>query len=282
MRIQDIIDALPEAWLTAGGGAANTAKIFCALGGRASFVGAIGQDVFGDQYENEMRRAGVDVYLQRRAVATGVFCALRDGAGRRSIVVDQGAASSLELDKIPASFYAVESILYIDGFLAMSSGLLEGLILRAKSAGMKIAFDTGGHRLVSDNVALFSRIIREDCAWSFLNEDEFTTLVGTSVDAGLAAFSAEIPGVVVVKRADAGAVCVSEGRLYESSVRPIDVVDETGAGDAFAAGFLYAALSGVPLARCLRAGNWTAERAIQVPGMALDLNALRRGMATVL
>ena len=148
---------------------------------------------------------------------------------------------------------------------------------------MKIAFDTGGHRLVAANAPLFFRIIREDCSWSFLNEDELpTALAGTSVDAGLAAFSAEIPGVVVVKRASSGAVCVSDGRLYESSVRSIDVVDETGAGDAFAAGFLYAAFSGGPLARCLRAGNWTAERAIQVPGMSMDLKALRRGMTAVL
>ena len=115
-----------------------------------------------------------------------------------------------------------------------------------------------------------------------MNEDEFVALAGAGVDEALTEFSAHAPGIVIVKRAEIGAVCVANGSVVESSVRPISATDTTGAGDAFAAGFMSLALSGAPLARCLRLGNRVAEHAIQVPCMAIDKMKLRRAAAGVL
>ena len=136
---------------------------------------------------------------------------------------------------------------------------------------MTIALDVAGSRIATRNRDFFIGLIRESCSWTFMNEDEFIALADSGVDDALARFSADVPGVVVVKRAEIGAVCVSDGSIVESAVRPIRATDTTGAGDAFAAGFLSAALLGSPLARCLRLGNRVAEHAIQVPGMAIDL-----------
>jgi 2-dehydro-3-deoxygluconokinase len=125
-------------------------------------------------------------------------------------------------------------------------------------------------------------LIQEYCDWVFMNEDEFMAMTGTSMDTGLVRFSSDVAGTVVVKLAEAGAVCARRGVVTESPVRSIRVTDETGAGDAFAAGFLSAALSGVSLARCLRLGNRVAEQVIQIPGVAIGPEGLQRASAAVL
>ena len=156
------------------------------------------------------------------------------------------------------------------------------MLFRSQAAGMRIALDVAGFRIATKNRSFFLKLIRESCAWTFMNEDEFIALAEAGVDEALQAFSADAPGIVVVKRAETGAVCVSDGYVLESAVRPIRATDTTGAGDAFAAGFLSAAFSGEPLARCLRLGNRVAEQAIQVPGMALDGPKLRRAVSALL
>ena len=123
-----IISRLSDYTMTAGGGAANTARIFRALGGSASFVGAVGQDAYGDLYALEMEHARVEIHLQRQSIPSGIFCSLKDAAGRRSIIVNPGAAPLLDINSIPDGFFAPGAVLYLDGFLAMAPDLLEGLI----------------------------------------------------------------------------------------------------------------------------------------------------------
>lgn len=277
-----MLEALSDYGFSAGGGAANTARVFTALGGKASFAGAIGDDDWGRRYKEDIERAGVSSFLQLHEGFTGLFLSLCDSSGKRSIVVHPGVSSKLSAGHLPDSFFTRDAVLYIDGFLALDEGMLEYLVAKARASAMPIAFDAGGQRLVRANRDLFMHIICEDATWAFLNEDEFVALAEVSVDASLASFAMGIAGTLIVKRGETGAVCIKDGQLYESSVRALEGIDTTGAGDAFAAGFLKASLSGAPLARCMRMGNWTAEHAIQVPGLALDANGLCKGASTFL
>lgn len=280
--LDPVIAQLQGASYGAGGGAANTARVFASLGYPSCFAGSVGNDQNGQRYIDDMRIAGVESHLQVNPGRTGVFCVLIEPAGERTIVVGPGVAARLDAERVPETFFNSDSTLYLDGFLASSPDTLQALVRRAKAAGMPIAFDVAGSRMAVKNRALFLSLIRESCSWTFMNEDEFIALADAGVDDALASFSADIPGVVIVKRAEIGAVCVSDGLVIESAVRPIRATDTTGAGDAFAAGFMAAALSGSPLARCLRLGNRVAEHAIQVPGIAMDTGILRHAAAAVL
>lgn len=280
--IDPLVARLPGASYSAGGGAANTARVFASLGHHASFAGSVGQDEHGRRYAADMREACVEAHLQENPGRTGVFCALIEPDGERTIVVGPGVAAQLDAERVPESFFNSESMLYLDGFLAASPDTVLSLIRRAEKAGMPVAFDVAGSRIAAKNRELFLSLIRQSCAFTFMNEDEFIELAGASVDEGLVPFSADIPGVVIVKRAEIGAVCVSDGVILESAVRPIQATDTTGAGDAFAAGFIAAALSGSSLARCLRLGNRVAEHAIQVTGIAMDTAVLRHAAAAVI
>jgi sugar/nucleoside kinase (ribokinase family) len=266
----------------AGGGATNTARVFASLGHRASFAGSIGRDAIGRDFKADVMGTGVELFLQEGDSPTGVFCVLITPDGERTIVVAPGAALGVKAETIPDAFFSSDATLYIDGFLASRPETIETLIGRAARCGMRIALDVAGFRIATRHREFFLRLIRESCSWTFMNEDEFIALAEAGVDEALQPFSAAAPGTVVVKRAEIGAVCVSDGYVLESAVRPIRATDTTGAGDAFAAGFLSAAFSGAPLARCLRLGNRVAEQAIQVAGLALDGQKLRRAAQTVI
>lgn len=281
-QLESIIKALTSASSGAGGGAANTARVFSSLGYRSSFAGMIGGDPVGARFSADLESAGVELFMQIAAAPTGVFCVMIAPDGERTIAVAPGPATRLDAASIPDRFFSPDATLYVDGFLATSPETVLAIIARARSAGMRVALDVAGFRIATKNRAFFLKLIRETCSWTFMNEDEFIALAEAGVDEALQSFSAGAPGIVVVKRAEVGAVCVSDGYVQESAVRPIRATDTTGAGDAFAAGFLSAAFSGAPLAQCLRLGNRVAEQAIQVPGIAMDGAQLRKAAATVL
>jgi sugar/nucleoside kinase (ribokinase family) len=281
-RLEPILAALSCPAISAGGGAANTARTFVNLGYEAAFAGCVGRDALADRYAQDLHSAGVAVAMQQCSEPTGAFCALITPDGKRTVVVSPSAALRFRSEAVPEGFFNSNTVLYLDGFLAAVPDALEMLASRARAAGMKIALDVAGHGIATAFRERFMAIIQEYCDWVFMNEDEFLAIAGESMDNGLINFSAGISGTVVVKLAEAGAVCARRGIVTESPVRSIRVMDETGAGDAFAAGFLSAALSGVSLARCLRLGNRVAEQVIQIPGVSLGPERLQRASAAVL
>ncbi|HOZ72420.1 MAG TPA: adenosine kinase [Spirochaetales bacterium] len=280
--MEPILSALAKSSRGAGGGAVNTAKVFASLGHGAAFAGMVGDDELGTLFRRDLEASGIASYLQVGRGRTGAFCAMIAPDGERTIAVAPELAPRLDPSAIPDEFFASDSTMYVDGFIAANPDALRALTRRAADSGMGIALDVAGYRIAVKHRDLFLELIRSVCSWTFMNEDEFIALSQTGVDEGLKEFSASAPGTVIVKRAETGAVCVSDGHLLESAVRPIRATDTTGAGDAFAAGFLSAALRGEPLARCLRLGNRVAEQAIQVTGMALDADRLQRAASTVL
>jgi sugar/nucleoside kinase (ribokinase family) len=281
-KLEPILAALPDPAISAGGGAANTARTFVNLGHEAVFAGCVGKDRFAERYAGDLHGSGVELSLQHCEEPTGVFCALIAPDGRRSVVVSPAAALRFQPEAVPDGFFSGNTVLYLDGFLATVPGAMETLASRARATGMKIALDVAGHGIALSFRERFRALIQEYCDWVFMNEDEFMAVAGEGLDTGLTRLSAGMPGTVVVKLAEAGAVCARRGVVTESPVRSIRVMDETGAGDAFAAGFLSAALSGVSLARCLRLGNRVAEQVIQIPGVEIGPEGLQRASAAVL
>lgn len=281
-RLEPVLAALPDPAISAGGGAANTARTFVHLGYEAIYAGCVGKDPYAERYIGDLHGSGVEVSMQYCDEPTGVFCALIAPDGRRSVVVSPSAALHFRPEAVPDAFFSRNSVLYLDGFLAAIPEAMETLANRAKAAGMKIALDVAGHGIATAFRDRFMVLIQEYCDWVFMNEDEFMAVTGASMDRGLVHLSADMAGTVVVKLAEAGAVCARRGIVTESPVRSIRVMDETGAGDAFAAGFLSAALSGVSLARCLRLGNRVAEQVIQIPGVSIGPEGLKKASAAVL
>lgn len=277
-----MINSLPDAAKGAGGGAAACARVFAALGNKAAFAGCLGNDSLASLYKKDMVLAGISDFTQQKDGYTGSFCALIEPGGVRTIAVNPGIATSINPELIDPSFYNPDSTLYMDGFLSDYPETIMAIVKKAVSAGMRVALDVASFSCVKKEHNLFLDLIRNYCSWTFMNEDEFNNLADGPVDTALKAFSMKAPGTIIVKRAEVGAVCVSDGLVLESAVRPFRAADKTGAGDAFAAGFLSAALQGAPLARCLRLGNRVAELTLKTQGFAIDSESFRQAVKAVI
>ncbi|HUW39822.1 MAG TPA: adenosine kinase [Rectinemataceae bacterium] len=274
-----VLDLLGETVVSAGGGAANAMRTAALLGLRTAFVGCVGEDDLGIRYRDDMALSGVDCRLCRSTRPTGVYCALIRPDGGRTLLVAPGAALDLSRAEIPASIFRPGAFLYLEGFLAHRRELLEDCAVRAEAAGMTVALDLGSQTLVRAKRDFLLDFISRSVDLLFANEDEFAALVDLPLREGLGLLDDELE--IVIKRAERGALWASGGAVVESPVRELWPVDETGAGDAFAAGFLAGRTQGLPPERCLRLGNRIAEEVLAVPALGVDPKRLGRAASLV-
>ncbi|MBD3940919.1 hypothetical protein IF188_04275 [Microbacterium sp. NEAU-LLC] len=248
-----------EIRLTRGGSAANVAV---AAGSRhpARFIGRVGDDTLAGALVGELEAAGVDVRVQR-AGRTGSIVVLVDAVGERTMITDRGAAA--ELDAIDPTWLDGATWVHLPLYgLAVPGSRLAVMDAagRAAAAGAVISLDLSSvatlRDLGGDELRGILGRLRPDVV--FANEDESRV----AADLGLA-----IPGTYVVKRGAAPVLVTVGGETREVPVdRVADVLDSTGAGDAFAAGYITAALAGADAHQSARAGSVLAMSALRRPG----------------
>ena len=270
-----ILPLLPEFEASAGGGGANVARTAAFLGAAASFSGCVGLDLLGESYAEELEASGVEPLLSRSSSETGVYCSLIRPDGGRTLIVSPGAALDLDLEPPRDELFRPGALLLVDGYLLRNRAYFGECLGRAKRSDMEVAIDLGGQALTAAHRDYLLEILPGNCDILFANEDEFAALSGLPLREGIELFgSCEFE--LVIKLAERGAIWARGGELIESPVREQRPVDETGAGDAFAAGFLAGRDRGLPPERCLRLGNRIAEEVLGVPGLGVDPERLRR------
>lgn len=279
-RLDAVLDKLPHPVMSAGGGAANMARVASMLGAKAHFIGAVGEDIRGAEYRRDLVEAGVELSLVPSPAPTGVFVSLVRPDGGRTILVAPGAALDVCREEAPTSIFRSGRLLYLEGFLLHDRSYFVSCIEAARKAGMDIAMDLGSFSLVEEERDFILEILTEYCDFLFANEDEFCALTGLPLTEGLDLLADSGPAIVV-KLSERGAAYICGATRLESPVRALYPVDETGAGDAFAAGFLCGASVGLPPERCLRLGNRIAEEILCVPGLIIDQTRILRAFASV-
>jgi sugar/nucleoside kinase (ribokinase family) len=279
-RLGNIVEGLPNAAVSAGGGAANTARAVAALGMKATFIGSVGDDELGQTYAANLEEAGVQVEVTTSPAQTGLYCALVRPDGGRTLLVSPAAALDIEFAPLPTAFLTAGSLFYAEGYLLRNRPFLMDCLRRAREAGMTVAFDLASRSLTSSQRDFLLEFLPRFCDLVFANEDEFVALAGFDIREGLDLL--ESWGIeLVIKRAERGAIWAKGQTTIDSPVRSIQPVDETGAGDAFAAGFIYGKARGMPPERCLRIGNRIAEEALRVPALSLDAIRVKRAISSV-
>jgi sugar/nucleoside kinase (ribokinase family) len=281
VKLGAILDDLPDATVSAGGGAANATRAAAYLGASAACAGMIGEDELGSRYLGELRASGVEPLLSLSDAATGVFCALIRPDGGRTLLVSPGAALDLSLEPPRDSLFRPGALFFVECFLLRDRAFFMECLRRARGAGMETAIDLSSRALAGANRDFILAMLPDFCDVLFANEDEFLALTGLPLREGLELF-APWDMEVIVKRAELGAVWACKGSIVSSPVREMRPVDETGAGDAFAAGFLVGRSAGMPRERCLRLGNRVAEEVLGVPGFGVDPDRLRRAAESII
>ena len=261
----------PMSW-NAGGGIAIMGKASRALGLDVELWACAGKDKQGECLKNELARFGIAFHSVPSEKPAGIFCSLVTAKGEKRIVVSPGAAKDIRGYSLPSEALIPGDVLYIDGLLIDSPEWLGELAGRAREKGMIIALDVstpGNARRFPSEIVRFSAAF---CDYVFANEEEFKTLSALS-GPGLSSFPQW-----VVKRGGQGAALVRGASRIETQALATKAIDDTGAGDAFAAGFLYGRLAGFDGEACLRMGNAAGSIAVKAKGSGFDDGALRQAV----
>ena len=266
-----------------GGSAANTVAGLASLGLKAAFIGQLGDDQLGQIFAHDIRSLGVDFDTPPRdgIGATGTCLILVTPDAQRTMNTFLGAAQMLEADAVDPAQVAEAAILYLEGYLWDPEGPRAAMmkaIDAARAAGTKVAFTLSDSFVVERHRADLMKL---------LDERRIDILVANQVEAESLAQAQDVKSAVaslrnkvetlVVTRHEHGALAVRGGERADVSAEPIrDLVDTTGAGDLFAAGFLAGEARGLGLERSLRLGAICAAEVIQHYGARpeADLRAL--------
>ncbi len=254
-----------------GGSGANTAAWLATSGHRTAYIGRVGDDALGREALTELSREGV---LTRVAVdplkATGTCLVVVTPDGQRTMLPDAGANDAMQPSDLPDDLFRPGRHLHLSGYTLLHDGArLAGLAALdlARLRGMTVSIDPASAGPLSDLGP--DRFV----AWTagahvlIANEDEVAMLSGMSDPIAAGRSLTASFGVVVVKLGSAGAVglCADDPPVSAPAVA-VEITDTTGAGDAFAAGFLPGWLDGGDLRTALAGGNRVASRAVSRVG----------------
>ncbi len=246
-----------------GGSAANTIAALARLGIKTGFIGRVGGDADGAYLRSEMAKEGVDTQgIEVARGRTGSAIVLVDPGGERSMYVHPGVNDALSLTPENLSYVKSAKYLHLSSFVGETViGVQREILDRSKA---EISF-APGMLYVRRGVDTLSGIISKTRA-VFLNRDEIEMLTGSGYREGageLNEIGAEI--VVVTLGGDGCYIRTSDAEVSIPGLAA-RVVDTTGAGDAFCAGFLYGLLNDEPLGMCGRLGNFVAAKCIEAVG----------------
>jgi sugar/nucleoside kinase (ribokinase family) len=255
--------------LTGGGAAANTAAWLVAAGATATLVARVGDDSLGQQARAQLDAAGVDARLAVDAAArTGSCIVLVDVAGERTMVPDSGANTRLSVDDVDAELFAAGRHLHLSAYTIFHDGraAAERALELARAAGLSVSVDAASAAPLAEFGADRFRTAVGGDLLVFANLDEARVLTGTREPAECALQLAADFGAAAVKVGSGGAYWSEGHSVLQVPTSPIEPLDTTGAGDAFAAGLLQARLSGALPRFALATANRLAAQACRSPG----------------
>ena len=268
-RAQELYDAMGPAKEISGGSAANTLAGLAALGARCAFIGQVAEDQLGEVFSHDIRAGGIAFDTPARAgdppTARCLIFVTPDG--QRTMNTYLGASQFLPAAALDEAAIRAAAVLYLEGYLwdpEEPRAAMREAIAAARDAGRKVAFTLSDAFVIARHGDDFRALIDEGrIDILFANEHELAALTGEAdFDAGLAGLSGKVP-TLVVTRSEKGAVAICGGKRAEVEAEPIErVVDTTGAGDLFAAGYLFGHVRGKPPAECLKLGAICAAEII--------------------
>ena len=267
-RAQTLYGQMAKGRESSGGSAANTVAGIASLGGRAAYIGKVAADALGDVFARDIRDIGVAYDIERLSGGLPTARCLINVTpdGQRTMSTFLGASNQLTARDVDPAVIESARITYLEGYLFDP---IEARRAFAKAAGFArassrlIALTLSDAFVVDRHREALLQFIATEVDVVFANEVEIKSLFQTEdFDAAVAAIRGRA-SIAAITRSEKGSVVVTAGDAHLASAEPVAVVkDTTGAGDQYAAGFLFGLAQGKPLAQCARLGHLAAAEVI--------------------
>ncbi|MGA9442988.1 MAG: adenosine kinase [Methyloceanibacter sp.] len=274
----ELYEEMGPATERSGGSVANSIAGLASLGAKCGFIGRVAADQFGGIFRHDIRSLGI-AYATEPAVdgaPTARCLVLVTPDGERTMNTFLGASVDLTAADIDAELISAAKVVYLEGYLfdkdEAKSAFRQAAKL-AKDAGAKVALSLSDPFCVDRHRDDFRALVKDGADIVFANEKEITSLYETNTFLEAADAALQDCEMAVLTRSEAGSLIVGGGETTEISADPVsEVVDATGAGDLYAAGFLFGLTKGLPIADCGRLGSLAAAEAISHIGARPEAN----------
>ncbi len=264
-QLVDQIDSPP--YIVPGGSACNTAIGVGMLGGKARFVGKLGQDQLGDLFREDLKKNHVEPLLFASDLPTGRVLSVITPDAQRSMFTYLGAAAELKPDEVTADCFKHAAVVHVEGYLLFNRELMLATVKAARAAGARVSLDLASFNVVEESKDLLDQIIEDYIDILIANEDEARAYTGeTDEGKALTALSKNVE-LAVLKIGRRGSIVNHAGK--DIKIEPLvcpNAVDTTGAGDLWAAGFLFGLVSGYSIEKSGEFASACGSEVCQVVG----------------
>ncbi len=263
-----------------GGSVANTVAGFANLGGRAAYIGRVADDQFGEIFVHDMRSLGVDVRTAPSAdgAPTARSHVLITDDGQRTMQTYLGACTELSVSDVTPESIGDSEVILLEGYvwdIPEGPALAEAAFRYAHKSGAKLALSLSDSFCVDRHRYAYMSAIRSSVDIVFADEDEMTALFEVDGFDSVLPRLGDFDNLFVMTRSAKGSVVVHGDLTIRQEAVPVsEVLDTTGAGDAYTAAFLFGYTQGRSLEECAKLGTWCGAQVIQQLGARLEKDVL--------
>ncbi len=254
-----------------GGSVANSIVGISQLGDKAGFIGKISDDEFGISYEEGLKKENVEYfYLKKKEeLPTGTCLILVTPDSERTMCTFLGTAGKISEKDVSSEAIKKSEIIFLEGYL-WDEGDPKKAFDKAINNANKVAMSLSDIFCVDRHKPHFLNLVKNKLDITFANEQEITSLIDAKNFKEVINFSKGLNTLVIVTRGEKGSVAIDGDEVIESGVQKnLEIVDLTGAGDLFAAGFLHGYINKLSTKECLEKGTEMSSKVIQQIGARL-------------
>ncbi|MBN2519911.1 MAG: adenosine kinase [Bacteroidales bacterium] len=254
---------------TSGGSAANTIHGLASLGISTGFIGKVGNDELGNFFRDDMIKNNIDPKLLLGNNPTGNAIALISPDSERTFATYLGAAIELSESDLKDKFFNGYKYFHIEGYLVQNKELIRKALIMAKNHKMIVSLDLASFNVVESNIEFLKEMANEYVDILFANEEEAKSFTGKTEEEALNEMSCYC-NISVLKIGKRGSLIKHGNDIYRIKATEQKAIDTTGAGDLYAAGFLYGMIHKLDLNKCGNIGSIVSGHVIEVIGPKIN------------
>ena len=254
-----------------GGSVANSIVGLSQLGDEVGFIGKISDDEFGNKYEEGLKKENVEYFYSKKKeeLPTGTCLILITPDSERTMCTFLGTAGKINEDDVDSDVIRKSEIIFLEGYL-WDEGEPRKAFDKAINSANKVAMSLSDQFCVDRHKPHFLDLVKNKLDITFANEQEITSLVEAKNFEEVINFSKQLNKLMIITRGENGALAINGEEVVEIGIqKDLKVVDLTGAGDLFAAGFLHGYINKLSIKKCLEKGTEMSSKIIQQIGARL-------------
>ena len=257
-----------------GGSVANSIVGISHLGNKVGFIGKVSDDDLGSKYEEGLKSENVEYFYSKKKeeLPTGTCLILVTPDSERTMCTFLGTAGKINENDVNTDAIKKSETIFLEGYL-WDEGEPKKAFDKAISCANKVAMSLSDQFCVDRHKAHFLDLVKNKLDITFANEQEIISLIDAKTFDEVINFSKKLKKLLVITRGEKGAIAINGDEVVECGVKKnLKIVDLTGAGDLFAAGFLHGQVNNLSLNQCLEKGTEMSSRVIQQIGARLKIN----------